>query len=159
SRRPARRRRWSRSPRRRPGRRPFRNAERRSPTSAINSEARMRAARACLRAAVMAAVIALAPSAIAGGVSAADREAARGLAGHGYELFEAGQYERALDLFRQAEARYHAPPHLVYIARAQVKLGKLIEAEATYQQIIDEKQAADAPTPFREALLNARSEI
>lgn len=114
-----------------------------------------------IRAAVAAAAVALAtaPPAVAlAGPSAAGRDAARGLAGKGYELFEAGNYARAIEFFQQAEARYHAPPHLLYIARAQVKLGKLLEAEETYQRVIDEQLAADAPAPFKEAQTSARAE-
>jgi hypothetical protein len=117
----------------------------------------MRAARAWVVAAVIA-MIAPAGVARAAG-SGADRDAARNLAGKGYELLEAGQYGRAIEVFQQAEARYHAPSHLLYIARAQVKLGKLLDAEASYQRLADEKLAADAPRPFREAQVTARAEI
>jgi hypothetical protein len=116
----------------------------------------------CPRARVLCAALALLaarPSAALAAGSAADRDAARTLAGQGYDAFEARDYQRTLDLFRQAEARYHAPPHLLYIARAQIKLGKLLDAEATYQRIVDEKLAPDAPAPFKEAQATARAEI
>lgn len=119
-----------------------------------------RAARACLAAAVVLSVAcALPATARAAGTSAADRDAARGLAGKGYEQFEAGHYARAIELFFQAESRYHAPPHWLYIARSQVKLGKLLEAEATYQRLLDEKLGPDAPAPFKEAQVSARAEL
>jgi hypothetical protein len=105
------------------------------------------------------ALIAACPVPARAGSSAADRDAARALAGQGYDAFEAGQYQRTLELFQQAEARYHAPPHLLYIARAQIKLGKLLDAEATYGRILAEKLAADAPAPFKEAQATARAEI
>jgi hypothetical protein len=105
------------------------------------------------------AVVAARPAVALAAGSFADREAARTLAGQGYDAFEGGMYDRAIDLFRQAEARYHAPPHLLYIARAQTKLGKLLDAEATYQRIADEKLAADAPAPFKEAQATARIEL
>ena len=89
----------------------------------------------------------------------ADRDAARTLAGQGYELYEAGQFARAIEVFRQAEARFHAPPHLLYVARAQVKLGKLVEAERTYKLVTEEKLAPDAPGPFKEAQGSARTEL
>ncbi len=124
----------------------------------------MRAARASVCAALTAVAIALASlvsfagPAWAGG-SAADREAARTLADKGYEAFEAKEYRRAADLFRQAEARFHAPPHFLYLARAQVKLGLLVEARDTYARIVAERLAADAPTPFRDAQTSARGEL
>jgi hypothetical protein len=119
----------------------------------------MRPVRALLCALALAAVGAPTRSARAGGPSFADREAARTLAGQGYELFEAGKLPRAIELFRQAEARFHAPPHLLYVARAQVKLGKMLEAEATYKLVTDEKLAPDAPGPFKEAQVSARIEL
>lgn len=116
----------------------------------------MRSVRACLTA--VAIVATLASPALAAGPTFADREAARALSGKGYEAFEAGQYRKAIDLFRQAEARFHAPPHLLYIGRAQFKLGELMAAAATFRRILDEKLAADAPGPFREAQASARAE-
>src|SRR5580704_2076929 len=118
----------------------------------------MRSFPACLLCAALA-VIAARPAVVLAAGSAADRDAARALAGKGYDAFELGQYERTVDLFRQAEARYHAPPHLLYIARAQIKLGKLLDAEATYQRIVEEKLAPDAPAPFKEAQATARVEL
>lgn len=118
----------------------------------------MRAVRVCLVAAAFAAVIAPAIPARAGG-SAADRDAARNLAGKGYEALEAGQHQRALELFQQAEARFHAPTHWLYIARAQIKLGRLVEARASLDRVVTEKLAPDAPAPFKEAQANARAEL
>ena len=91
----------------------------------------MRRAHACL-AAAFAAATALAGPARAGG-STADRDAARALSGRGYEELEARHYHRAIALFQEAEAHFHAPTHLLYTARAQVKAGLLFEARATFQ--------------------------
>ena len=117
----------------------------------------MRAVRACLVAAVVAA--SHAAPARAAVPTFADREAARSLADKGYDAFQAKQYAKAIDLFREAESRVHAPPHLLYIARAQFKIGRLIEAEATFQGVVDEKLAPDAPAPFRDAQASASSEL
>ncbi len=119
----------------------------------------MRPARSWLAAAALAVVSALAAPALAlPGGSFADREAARAISGKAYEMFEKGEWRKAIDLFQQAEARYHAPPHLLYVARAQAKLGLLIEAKGTYGRVIDEKLAADAPAPFKDAQASARAE-
>jgi hypothetical protein len=40
-----------------------------------------------------------------------------------------GTLPDALDLFSRAESIIHAPPHLLYIARAHDKLGKLVTLE------------------------------
>jgi hypothetical protein len=118
----------------------------------------MRAARSWLCAVAVALASGLAAPALAAG-SLADREAARSIAGKAYELFEAGDYRRAIDLFRQADARFHAPTHSLYVARAQAKMGQLIEAKGTYERVLEEKLAADAPPPFKEAQANARTEL
>ena len=118
----------------------------------------MPAVRACLCAAALAFACAIAAPVLAAG-SVADREAARSLSGKAYEQFEAGQYRRAIDLFLAAEARFHAPPHLLYVARAQMKLGLLVEAKGTYERVVDEKLASDAPVPFKEAQVSARAEL
>ena len=117
----------------------------------------MRPARACLCAAVLAAAALAAPARAAG--SFADREAARTLSGQAYEQFEARRYRRAIELFQQAEAHFHAPPHLLYTARAQFKLGLFLEARATFERVAAEKLAADAPAPFKEAQTSARAEL
>ena len=118
----------------------------------------MSPARACLCAIAMA--LASVPSLpLSAAPSFADREAARTLAGKGYESFEAKEYRRAIDLFQQAESHFHAPPHLLYIGRSQFKLGLLLEARATFERVLDEKLAADAPAPFKEAQVSARNEL
>jgi hypothetical protein len=117
----------------------------------------VRPARVCLAAAVLAAAALVSPARAAG--SFADREAARGLAGKAYEAFEAGQYHQAVELFQQAEAHFHAPPHLLYTARALVKLHRLREARVTFERMIAEKLPLDAPGPFKDAQATARSEI
>lgn len=118
----------------------------------------MRRARACVTAAVLLAAVAAGGRAEAGG-SFADREAARTLSGKAYEQFEAKHYRRAIELFQQAEARFHAPPHVLYTARCQVKLGLFLEAKATFERVVAEKLPADAPAPFREAQASARAEL
>lgn len=122
----------------------------------------MRAVRACLFALALAAASAISSPAPAGPLSAkqlADREEARTLANKGYDFFTAGEYERAIETFRKAEEHFHAPPHWLYVARSQAKLGQMLEAERSYRRIVDEKLAADAPGPFREAQAQARAEL
>ena len=118
----------------------------------------MLALRLSLCAAILVASATIAGGALAAG-SVADREAARSLASKAYQLFEAGEYRRAIDLFHQADARFHAPPHLLYVARAQAKLALLVEAKATYQRVLEDRLTAEAPPPFKEAQGSARSEL
>ena len=51
-----------------------------------------------------------------------ERATARDAANSGRAAFDAGQYERAIDSFSRAESLVHAPPHLLFLARAQAKL-------------------------------------
>lgn len=85
--------------------------------------------------------------------------AARDLADKGLDLFEAGRFEEALAAFREAEALVHAPPFLLWSARSCEKLGRLLEARAFYQRIVDETLAADAPAAFQQAQADARVEL
>jgi len=89
----------------------------------------------------------------------AHRERARALANRGLELFEAGQYVDALQAFQAAEAEFHAPTILLRIARTQVRLGRLVDAHASYERIATEQLASYAPPEFFEAQTTARAEL
>ena len=86
------------------------------------------------------------------------RSAARGLANEGLAAFNAGKHAEAIDLFGRAEALVHAPPHLLYIARAHAALGRLVQAHETYVKITREDLASNAPKPFIEAKKSAAEE-
>jgi hypothetical protein len=92
-------------------------------------------------------------------LSRAEREKARSLADEGLTLFEQGSYQDALDRFQSAEDIVHAPTHLLFIARAQQQVGRLLDARDTYQRIVDEKLAAKAPNAFVKAQQAASSEL
>jgi hypothetical protein len=91
--------------------------------------------------------------------SAEDVAAARQLAAEGAKLFNSGDYAGALDRFTRAETLYHAPPHVLYQARANVKLGKLVVAREQYLKITKETLAANAPKAFLEAQKTAAEEL
>ena len=88
----------------------------------------------------------------------AQRAAARGLATDGLRAYEAGRWAEGLDLFQRAEALVHAPPHLLYIARASAKQGKLVQANEAYMKILREPLAATAPKAFVDAQKAAHEE-
>ena len=106
----------------------------------------------------LAALVAASP-ALAAGPTPADREVARTLATRGFELFQSKDYPHAIESFEQAESRIHAPPHWLYIARSQTKLGKLLAAKTTYERILAEKLPDGSPLPFRDAQASAKSEL
>jgi hypothetical protein len=90
--------------------------------------------------------------------SDADRTTARALAHEGYEAQKQQQYALAADRFARAEALVHAPTLLLGLARAQVGLGKLVEANETYRRILREPLAPGAPAPFAAAVKSAEHE-
>ena len=90
--------------------------------------------------------------------SDADRATARALAREGFEAQKREQYGLAADRFERAEALVHAPTLLLGLARAQVGLGKLVEANETYRRILREPLAASAPAPFAAAVKTAAHE-
>ena len=90
--------------------------------------------------------------------SAAARATARSLAREGYEAQKRGQYALAADRFERAETLVDAPTLLLGLARAQVGLGKLVEADETYRRILREPLPQGAPAPFAKAVEDAAHE-
>jgi hypothetical protein len=91
--------------------------------------------------------------------TAADRTTARELAAEGQAAFERGDYETAADRFARADALVHAPTLVLALARAQVKLGKLVQAYEGYMRIIREGVSDDAPAVFNQAYDDAKQEV
>jgi len=91
--------------------------------------------------------------------SAADRATARTLAQQGYEALRDKQYAVAADRFSRANGLVRAPTLMRDLARAQVGLGHLVDANETYTTIIREGVADDAPAPWVKALSDAKSEL
>ncbi len=87
-----------------------------------------------------------------------ERAAARDAASSGRAAYDAGQYQKALDSLMHAEQIVHAPTHLLYIARSQAKLGKLVAAFETYRKLTREALASDAPQVFVDAQTSAQEE-
>jgi hypothetical protein len=91
--------------------------------------------------------------------SSADRATARTLAQEGYVALRDKDYSTAVDRYTRALALVHAPTLLRDLARAQVGIGKLVDAHENYSLIIREGVAADAPQPWVKALADAKAEI
>src|SRR6185436_2356879 len=77
----------------------------------------------------------------------------------GFELLEQGEAEKAIVSFRMAERRIHSPVHQLFIARAETKLGRFVEALEAYESIATEKVPAGSPKPFFDAQNDARTEL
>lgn len=89
--------------------------------------------------------------------SAGTRAVARG--NEGIALYEAGDYAAALARFREADALYHSPVLVLYAARSARNLGDLEQARQTYQRLLDEPIAPNAPDTWRLAQSDARTEL
>ena len=88
-----------------------------------------------------------------------DRAGARASAEAGVTAYNGGQYSEALDLLRRAESLVHAPTHLLFMARASDKLGRLVQAHELYLKISREPLAKDAPRAFVAAQQAAIHEV
>src|SRR3954466_13417012 len=87
-----------------------------------------------------------------------ERATARDAANNGRAAFDAGKYEKAIDYLSRAEQLVHSPTHLLFMARAQAKLGRLVAAHETYLKITRETLAAHPPKAFVAAQDSAEQE-
>lgn len=89
----------------------------------------------------------------------ASKKVAADHANRAFEAYQSGKYADAVAGFQAAEAAFHAPKFLLYIARSQSKLGKLTAAKGTYESVAKEQLPAYAPTEFFSAQADARKEL
>jgi hypothetical protein len=103
----------------------------------------------------------VAPSVAAQGGRESRKDIARTLGDEGVGLYRAGRYREALELFRRAEELHHAPTLVIYMARCEDKLGKLVAAKRRYVDLLYEAQElpANAPTQFARAVEDAKKEL
>jgi hypothetical protein len=86
------------------------------------------------------------------------RSVARELALRGAEAFERQDFAAALDSFTRANALYRAPSISVMRARSLARLGRLVEALDAYEETQRMALADDAPTAFKDAVVDAKRE-
>jgi hypothetical protein len=91
--------------------------------------------------------------------SSADRATARTLAQEGYEALRDKQYATALDRFTRANQLVRAPTIMRDLARAQLGLGRLVDAHETYSAIVREGVSDEAPQPWIRAVADAKAEL
>jgi len=89
----------------------------------------------------------------------ADRATARTLAQEGQQALESKNYAIAIDRFSRADTLVHAPTLLLGLARSQVALGKLVEAQESYNRIIREGVATTSPHSWAKAVEDANKEV
>jgi hypothetical protein len=91
--------------------------------------------------------------------SAADRATARTLAQEGQQALDAKKFSAAADKFTRADQLVHAPTLLLGLARAQLGMNKLVEAQESYNRIIREGVAQGSPRSWSKALEDATKEV
>jgi hypothetical protein len=89
----------------------------------------------------------------------ADRAQARDLGQQAYTAMDAKNYAKAADLFRRADALFHAPTIMLGLARAEAHLGKYVEASEHYRRVVLEGAPPGAPQPIRDAIDAAKKEL
>lgn len=92
-------------------------------------------------------------------VSQADRDAARQAALDGISAYNRQDYATALERLQRAEALFHAPVHLRYIAMSLERQGSNREALEVWRRLSQETLDANAPPVFREAVEEARRAV
>jgi hypothetical protein len=104
-------------------------------------------------------VLLLASPGVGFGQTDEQKASARSLATQGFEAFNAQRWSEAADLFSRAESLVHSPTHLLYVARAYEKQGKLVKARETYLKVTRETLDASAPPAAKQAQLDATGEL
>jgi hypothetical protein len=88
-----------------------------------------------------------------------ERAGARAAAVEGAKAFNEKRWADAIDFFKRAESLVHAPPHVLYMARAQKETGLLVEARENLLSLVHEELKPDAPQVFRNAKDSASEEL
>jgi hypothetical protein len=96
----------------------------------------------------------------ASSMSDSERKAsARAAYQEGVELQAQKSWPEALARFQFAQRLVDAPTHLLHIAQCMVLLGKLVEAQESYETLAHRELPAGAPEPFRDALETGKREL
>jgi hypothetical protein len=88
-----------------------------------------------------------------------ERAGARAVALEGVRAFQEERWADAVDLLTRAESLVHAPTHLLYLARAQQRLGHWVSAREAYLKLTRETIAPGAPRAFHDAQAAAKREL
>lgn len=77
----------------------------------------------------------------------------------GLKHYEAAEWDKAYELFSQADAAAHSVVFRLYMARARRNSGKLLEARTLYRGIAAEQLPANAIPSFTQAQADAKAEL
>ncbi len=81
------------------------------------------------------------------------------MAEQGAAAFGEKRFADAVDLFTRAEALVQSPVHLLYIARANTELGRLVKAQEAYIKIVRTQLEPGSPNAFKKAVSEAEAEL
>lgn len=87
------------------------------------------------------------------------KRAARAAAEAGYEAMIAEDYEAALKFLARAESDFHAPTHVLMMAEAYDKLGKIVEAREALLSVVNERVGENASDAFLDAQKEASEQL
>lgn len=89
----------------------------------------------------------------------ADAQSAISLGRDAKERFDRGELAEALALFEAAERRAHSPVLVLFIARCQLGLGKMLAARESLRKAAAEPVDGKSPEPFRNAVSDSAKEL
>jgi hypothetical protein len=93
-------------------------------------------------------------------MSESERKAsARAAYQEGIELQAKPSYPEALARFQYAQRVFDAPTHQLHIAQCLAHVGRLVEAQETYETLTHRELQGNAPEPFRDAVEAGRREL
>lgn len=75
------------------------------------------------------------------------------------QLYQAGKWDEALVLFREADQLYHSPVFVLYAARCLRGSGALLSARREYGLLLAEQFEPTAPASWTEAQVDGRAEL
>jgi hypothetical protein len=108
---------------------------------------------------VLALVVVFVPAQSARAESQDRESAARSAATSGLKAYQDGRYRQALAFFERAESLTHAPAQLLFVARAQAKLKRLVLARESYKKIVSETLPPTASQAGRDVKAVAQQEL
>jgi hypothetical protein len=77
----------------------------------------------------------------------------------GVILYEQGKWQEAVGRLQEAEALYHSPVFVLYMARSLNRAGRLLEARDVYRRLSSENIASSAPESWRQAQADGDTEL
>lgn len=77
----------------------------------------------------------------------------------GIELFQKGKWQEAREQFEAADRLSHSPVFGLYMARTLANQGRLLAARTAYRAMVGEAVPDGAPSPWKQAQLDARAEL